>query len=165
MSVKSFILVLFIKMVWIKNRTNDIDHTGGPFVVLSCMSFARREPNMGSVEESPLQSLCRAAVVSWTGALNISQDRVLQEARSVRLVLTHPLDLGLFEPQLLQHGRHLAFSVKKCLFVVAAQHCRSVRRKEGEKKKRKKKHVRNGNCFSKIFKNMFTWKIIFIQVW
>lgn len=129
---KYFILALFIKMIWMKNGTNDTDHTGGLFVVSSCVSWSLRtgSPIWAPLRESCLQSLRSAAVVRWTGALNIRQDGVVQETCSVRLVLPHPLDLRLFQSQLLQHGGHLAFPVKHCLFVVAAQHCRSVSRKE-----------------------------------
>lgn len=48
----------------------------------------------------------------------------------MRLVLPHPLDLRIFKPQLLQHGRHLTFSVQECLFVVTAEYCRSVSHRE-----------------------------------
>lgn len=69
-------------------------------------------------------SFLGAAVLSQRRALNIGEDGALQVAGSVGLVLPHPLDLCVLQPQLLQHGRHLAFFVEERLPVVTAKYCK-----------------------------------------
>ncbi len=71
-------------------------------------------------------SLLGAAVVAQRGALHVREDGALQEASSLCLVFSHPLDLCLFQPQLLQHRRHFTLFVEECLPVVTAQYCRKA---------------------------------------
>lgn len=80
-------------------------------------------------------SFLGAAVMSQRCALNVGKDGTLQVADSVGFILPHPLDLHLLQPQLLQHGGHLALFVQEHLSVVTAQYCRtaSQNREEGMK--------------------------------
>ena len=58
--------------------------------------------------------------VSQRRALNVGEEGTLQVAGSVGLILPHPPDICLLQPQLLHHGRHLTLFVKEHLSVVTA---------------------------------------------
>lgn len=88
----------------------------------------------GSPERGPAGSFLEAAVVSQRRTVNVREDGTLQIAGSVGLILPNPMDLCLLQPQLLQHGRHLALFVQKSLPVVTTQHYKTANRRENSMK-------------------------------